>query len=367
VATPRGSGGRARWALSPSSCWLTLLVALALAGFPADGRAQRRPFVAARVHPELVDTTWGPRMQTAWRLAWAGRWSDADEAFSTLRREQPDAMEPYVGLAFVARGQLRFDAARRYYRDALVREPGADDVRRQAEELEWVRPGAVEALIGRSASATTSSDLLSVDVVAPVRRGITLLGRGGAFAAGDPLRASPSGRADSAGATLVGVGVVLQLTTDLWLTPRIERWSARGTTNVYGWLDGAYRVAGRLSLLASIRALNGAGGAPMFAGGGEMAITRSGDVFTIYGVHALRPTVWESRNQFRAFFTGAATRRILYRVGGVAERGGTVSAVTLAAGATYLPEPRLGLRVELARRTGFASQQSALVGLVTRW
>src|SRR5438046_1755816 len=47
-----------------------------------------------RVHPELVDSTWGRRTKAAWELAFARRWKDARTSFDALHREQPAAIEP---------------------------------------------------------------------------------------------------------------------------------------------------------------------------------------------------------------------------------------------------------------------------------
>jgi|GEM_PF-5385386 len=64
-----------------------------------------------RVHPEVVDSTWGRRTQAAWQLAWARQWSDAHAAFDVLHHQHPDAVEPLLGLAFVDRATWRYASA----------------------------------------------------------------------------------------------------------------------------------------------------------------------------------------------------------------------------------------------------------------
>jgi hypothetical protein len=349
----------------PSSLALALLIALTAACLPEAATAQREP-AGWRVHPELVDSTWGPRMQAAWRLAWDRRWREADEAFVGLQREQPDAMEPWVGRAFVARGQLRLASARGFYEEALAREPTAVEVRRQALAIEWARVGSVEALVGRAAGLGDETGLGSVDLVVPVRSDLTVLARGGSMVGSSPLQPSPGGRVDSVAAVLLSVGLVVHPTDDLWITPRFERWSVPGEDAVYGWLDAAYRVGRRVSVLASVRALS-AKGAPVFGAGAEVAMSDAGDVLTLYALQALRPAEREARHQLRVFLTSALSRRMLYRAGAVVERGGAVSAGTIVLGTTYLLAAPVGLRLELSQRNGFAPQQSILGGLVLRW
>jgi hypothetical protein len=98
-----------------------------------------------RVHPEMVDRRWGPRVAAAWQAAFARHDADARRAFETLHRDQPQAVEPMLGLGFVARATNDRAAARRWFRAALEVEPNSESAKEQLTAMEWDRPTYVAA------------------------------------------------------------------------------------------------------------------------------------------------------------------------------------------------------------------------------
>jgi hypothetical protein len=329
------------------------------------------PSADPRVHPELADSTWGPRMRSAWSAAWAGRWHDAEAAFSALHDEQPDAMEPYVGLGFIARAGMRYDAARQYFAEALAREPAASDVRRQALALRWDRPGSAELRVGAAAPpGGAPSALASINVVAPLTPSLSLLLRAGSFGFDDPRELSGP-RVDtgttSRRAQVLGGGAILHPTASLWITPRLEWWSTP-EGGLFGWIEGAYKPVGRrFAILGGARPISGHGRSPQVGGGAEVMSEDGSSVLTLYGMHGLRADTLESRDLLRAILTHSTSAAMTYQLATSAELGSPFAATTVSAGVVYLTSPRLGVRTEIASRMGAVPRNSLCTALVVRW
>lgn len=365
---------------------LMLLTVVIVAGgcMPPAAEAQRSD---PRVHPERVDPTWGGRMTSAWHLAWAQRWREAEASFSALRSEQPDAMEPLVGLAFVARAQTHYGEARQYYAEALARDSTSADVHRQALATTWERSGWFDVRMGRTFfPGTGGAPLVSGHLAATLSPQLVVLGRAASFAGGAPFDVGGGGPARSIGCSSAGegppaasmapmntrasvyeVGAAMHPSASVWLTPRLERWSAASGEDVLGWVDGAYKPGDNFTVLGGVRPLDGRLGAPQVSAGAEIAVNRAGDVLTVYGAHGLRATCVESRDFFRAFFTGAPVRRMRYQLMLAEERGPPFSAMVVAASATFLTSPTRGLRADVSRRTGAFAQTTISSGVVMRW
>ncbi|HXT18794.1 MAG TPA: hypothetical protein VN706_24425 [Gemmatimonadaceae bacterium] len=328
-----------------------------------------------RVHPELVDSTWGPRTLAVWEIAWAGDWERADEGFAALQREEPDAIEPLLGRGFVARGVGRLSEARAWYRAALAHEPSLAEARSALALLAWERPWSLDVsgggaridAPGRPGGAVTGVEG-NIEFTGELTSVVTVLARVGALAAGDPtegvvLRADPLA---STRASVVGAGVVVHPTTALWMTARMEEWSTPQERATFLWTDAAYRLASRVTLLAGIRPISGANGATQFSLGAATAIADR-QTLTLVATRGVEPSPLEARGQLRAFWERAPARPFAIRLGVVRDLDDRLSATTAVAGATAMITPWEGLRVELASRTGAYSRRSMAVGLIVRW
>jgi hypothetical protein len=278
-------------------------------------------------------------------------------------------MEPYVGLAFVARAEMRYDAARKYFAEALAREPTAAEVRRQALALYWDRPGSAELRVGGSARpGGTPSTLASMNVVAPISPTMSLLLRAGSFGFDDSRGPSIAGlNSANQRAQVVGGGAILHPVATLWITPRLEWWSTP-QGGLFGWLEGAYKPAGRhFAILAGARPLSGTGRSPQVGGGAELMTGDGSSVLTLYGMHGFRADTLESRDLARAILTHSASAVLTYQIAASAEMGAPYSATTVSAGVVYLTSPRLGVRTEVASRRGAVPRNSLSSALVVRW
>lgn len=321
-----------------------------------------------RVHPELVDSTWGRRTHAAWEQAWGQHWGAARDAFERLRAEQPDALEPRLGLAFVARGRGQYDEARAWYARALAVDPSNADVRAQAEAARWDRAGLVDLSAGStSANGARTSDW-SAAVVLPVDPRLSLTARAGALGGGDPIRGIflDSARGGGVLATVVSGGAVVRPLEVLTLSGRFDRWSAGGTTEQFLWLDGAVRLTDRVTAHGTLRPVSGRTGSTQVGGAVDLAVA-TGHVLTTEFVHGIDAAPFEARSQVREFYQYTPSVRASVRAGVVRDIDPRLSATTGALAGTWYLTPATGIRAEGTTRSGAFARSSAGVGLVLRW
>lgn len=96
---------------------LELAITLAWAKKYAEAQALYRDLLYA--DPTLFPALVGQ----AWVTAWQGTPERAAERFKELVVAYPEQIEPKIGLAFAYRALLRYDAARRLYREVLTQTP----------------------------------------------------------------------------------------------------------------------------------------------------------------------------------------------------------------------------------------------------
>ena len=347
-----------------------MLVSAAILATPLGGRAAAQPgrtIAPERLHPELADSTWGRRMTAAWQRAFARDWTDAAERFGALHREQPDAVEPLIGLGFVARGSRDLPAARRYFRDALALDPGSLDARTQLTAAEWDRRGRVELGGGAQRFGGATKATLAAAAVVPVNELLAITAGGGVFGGGDALRGIFLDSA-SAGArtTMVSAGAVVTPVTNLTITARAEQWSAAGTSDTFVWTDAAVRLSSVVSVRAGARPVSGQNDAARINGGVDLVPVTSGllSLDVSQGVHG---SPFEARTIVRAFAAALPNERTTLRAAFVRDIDPRISATTGAASVAWFATTTTGVRLDLSRRSGAFAQTSAGLTLVLRW
>jgi hypothetical protein len=349
---------------------ISLIVVVASPGCQAAARSLRAQQVgleSARVHPELVDSTWGRRVTVAWQLVWARRWVEARRAFGALHEEQPAAVEPLTGLGLVARGLGRLREARSWYGLAVVAEPTSDGNRRQLDLLEWQRPASIEIETGATHANGVATTDLSTTLVLPLWSEFELLARAGVLGAGEPLVGIFPGAAQPGErSTVFGIGAVIRPPGNLTLTPRLEEWTTGPRHDVFLWLEGAFPLSRHVTALLGVRPLGGSTGAAQASAGADLVIG-AGQVLTMQGVACTHASPFEARDELRAFYALTPTRRESFRIGLVRDLDPALSATTGVGSASYAITPWLGVRADLSVRTGAFARNSLGLALIDRW
>ena len=319
-----------------------------------------------QIHPEFVDSTWAKRTAAAWQLAFSSHWEGARANFMALHREQPAAVEPLLGLGFVARATSQRAAARDWYRLALDIEPSAD-TRKQLEIVEWDRPAVVAISVGATRFGGTTSSDWSGSIVLPLSAKLSLNARAGAIGSGDPFRGIflDSTRGGGARARLVSGGVVLHPVDGVWLSGRADRWRADGRNEDFLWLDAARRINDWLVARVGVRPLSGATGAPQVNAAADIIFTGQ-HVVTIAAQQGIRDAPFEARTEARVFYLLTPNVRQTFRVGVVRETGTRVTATTGILAGSWYPRSTAGIRLEMLARHGVYGRTYANVGLMLR-
>ncbi|MEP6493565.1 MAG: hypothetical protein ABJF01_12850 [bacterium] len=348
------------------------LLSPTLPALAATAMAQRARPAIERVHPERVDSTWGSRVHAAWALTTSEQWQPAERAFDTLHREQPDAVEPLVGLGVVARGKREPAAARGWFRHALDVEPESRDAQTLLAAVEWDRPGRIELSSGYATiGAGGSSTEFGGTMLWPVAEPLSITARAATIGAGDVLRAIDIGgtgtSASSTRANVIGVGAVARLNR-VTIVPRLEQWTTGSRHETFAWVDGAVAVAPSFSATLGYRPLDGTLHAARVSAGAEFSVA-SGNATSVQIVRALTPSPAEARLQLIAFHsvTTGSTNNATYRAGIVRDSDPLLSATTGVASVEYLVTSRMGGRVEVAVRRGAFARSSVAVALIRRW
>jgi hypothetical protein len=327
--------------------------------------AQTRP--PERLHPELVDRLWGPRVQAAWQRAFALDWKVADSLFAALHRDQPEAVEPVIGLGFVARGAGRFADARRLFRDALALDSTSVDARDQLAAAEWDRPGRVEVSGGAQRFNGETKTTANVTTVVPITPTFTITAGGGVFGAGDPLRGIFVDSAIGASrTTMVSGGVVVKAGQRVTLGARGERWAGGGNTETFAWGEAALRLSTKASIRAGVRPVAGDNGATQVIGGVDLSPSAKALV-SVDVTQGTEPAPFEARTIARLFVTALPDRRTTLRAAFVRDLGNDLSATTLGASIAWLATPTRGVRIDASNRTGAFAQTLGSISLLVRW
>ncbi|MEO7085907.1 MAG: hypothetical protein ABI442_19360 [Gemmatimonadaceae bacterium] len=320
-----------------------------------------------RVHPELVDSTWGPQTAAAWEIAHARHWDEARAKFAALHQTHPDGLEAMVGLAFVARATGDREEARRWYRAAAAVEP-SDDIRKQLEATEWDRPGSVDVGgEGARVGSRTVADY-AVAFVVPVTQQYSLSGRAGVLGAGDPLRGIfiDSTKSGSSSARVLSIGGVARPTNFLTFTARVEYWSSPGENQTFLWFDATSRFAQIFGVRFGVRPLGGRTGAPQVSAATDFSLAQN-QVLTLEVVQGTKAALFEPRTQIRAFYYAAPTVRQVIRAGLVRDTGPANQATTGFLSGTQFLNPTFGIRAEFSARRGAFERTTAGGGVVFRW
>jgi hypothetical protein len=327
--------------------------------------AQTRP--PERLHPELVDRNWGPRVQGAWQRAFALDWNEANALFEALHRDQPDAVEPVIGLGFVARGRGRFADARRHFRDALALDSTSVDARDQLAAAEWDRPGRFEVGGGAQRFNGETKTTASVVAVVPITPAFTVTAGGGVFGAGDPLRGIFVDSINGASrTTMVSGGVVVKAGPRVTFGARGERWAGGGNTETFAWGEAALRLTTSASIRAGVRPVAGDNGATQIVGGVDLAPTPKALV-SVDVTQGTEPAPFEARTIARLFVTALPNNRTTLRAAVVRDIDDDLSATTLGAAITWLATPARGVRIDVSNRTGAFAQTLGSISLLLRW
>lgn len=343
------------------------IVVLAIGAGVRAASAQAAPPPRERVHPELVDTTWGRRTTAAWQRAFARDWRPARDAFGALLREQPDALEPRLGLAFVARATGEYAEARRWLRSAHDLDPSSVPVREQLEAAEWDRPSRADISVGATdASGTTTSDW-SLSAGVPVGGGVSVDARAGVLGGGDPIRGIlfDSTHGGRVRATVVSAGAVLRLTAAT-LGLRADRWSSPNITSTFVTFFAGVPVANAFTLRAGGRTVTGPTSAPQVSIGADVRISAHA-VLSVDGSQGVRDAVFDARTHVGVFGQLTPTVRETFRLGLLRDIDSRLGATTAVASGTHFFRPTLGVHLDLAVRTGAFARRSVGTGVTVRW
>jgi hypothetical protein len=313
------------------------------------------------------DSAWAARLTTAWQRAWSRDWSAADETFTELHRERPRAIEPILGLGFVARAEGRASDARRWYAEALAIDPSSSEARDQLTVAQWDRPFSVDLYAGGTRAPGVTTSTWSATAVAPLGPRFTATTRVGVIGGGDPLRGIFLDSTSGGGvrATVISLGGAARLSNDLTLTARGEHWSAGGPDQQFLWVDGAVRVSSDLTLHLATRPVSGSTGATQLGGGFDYAFGTK-QIVSFDVMRGTRAAPFEARTIARGFLTATANVRTLIRLGAVRDIDSRLGATTGVASATWFARPELGVRGELSVRRGAFEQTSLGAAVVVR-
>lgn len=316
-----------------------------------------------KTHPELVDRTWGSRVDSAYKLAFAHRYGAARAAFEALRRDQPQAVAPMVGLGFVDRAEGKRASARAWFRRALAADPSYTDASTQLALLDWDRPTTITGLIGLVSANGTQTSEWSAAASAPVDPQWTLNAGLGQLGAGDPIRGifldSASGRA-----TFVSGGAVFRPRPTTTLAATFTRWMSSSSGDNYLYLEAGQQVSSVFTIRVGARPVYGIG-APQLSIGLD-ASNGDGGVATLEFVQATRQAPFEARSAVRGYYTFTPTRRDYLRGGVIREFGARNQATTLIATAIHYFVPAFGAQLSAADRQGAFARRSVDVGVVYR-
>lgn len=302
---------------------------------------------------------------SAWQEAWAKRWPQANAAFAALHREQPYAVEPMLGLGFVARAEGRRADARRWLSQASAVEPSAD-VRAQLEATEWDRPTMVDLSAGVAAVSGTQQTEWSAGVVAPVTDQLAVNARFGVLGAGDPLRGILPSLNAGGRATVVAAGAAVRPRDGLTLSGRLERWASPSTSDTFLWLDGASAVGSLATVHLLARPVSGSAGAARM-GAGVDALLHGGHLLSAEIMQGVRGAPFEARTTARLTDIYSPFRDATFRFGVVRDADRRFAATTAVATATRYLSSRAGVHVDAAVRGGAFARNSFGTGLVVRW
>jgi hypothetical protein len=354
---------------------MAAIVLVGLIGRPAVARGQppAGTLPRERVHPELVDSTWGRRTAAAWRLAFARNWKDARSGFDSLHREQPVAIEPLIGLGFVARGRGNRAEARRWLRAALEVDPSSADARTQLTAIDWDRPSSVSVSIGTARVSGSTVGDWSAGFSAPLVPRLSINAQAGQITAGDPFTGIFLDSASGGGvrATFTTGGLVVRPGGSVSMSVRATRWSApggaagEGEHHDYAWVEAATRVNSRLTVHVGGRPVSGIG-APQVSGGVDLLVAPK-QVATAEILQGARDAPFEARTAVRLFYGITPSVRGSVRLALVREIDDRNSATTVGASSTWYAWPTFGVRAGLSLRRGAFARSAADVGAVVRW
>jgi len=326
---------------------------------------QGTPPPRERVHPEMVDRLWGPRVAAAWQAAFARHDADARHAFEALHRDQPQAVEPMLGLGFVARATNDRVAARRWFRAALEVEPNSESAREQLTAMEWDRPTYVAASGGSARSSGKSTGTWAaggnvwIDPIWSLNAGIGQVG------AGDPIRGIflDSANGGGANATYVSAGVVARPVARTTLSALATRWISHDQRDDYLYLEAARLITPTITGRIGARPISGVG-APQVSAGIDAAVAPA-QIATLEFVQGTRGAPFEARSTIRGYYN-YAPRAELLRLGLIREFGPANSATTAVASFTHYFQPRFGVIVGGTDRWGAFARTSFELGAVYR-
>jgi hypothetical protein len=322
------------------------------------------PPTREQIHPELVDTTWGRRSAAAWQLAFDRRYGDAQARFQALHVERPAAVDPLLGLAFVARVEGRRSDARRWMRAAYAVEP-SETIGQQLVATDYDRATSFDLSAGAATASGTTTSEWSAGVVAWLDPRFAVVARAAAIGAGDPIRGIFLDSANGSRARMFSGGVVVRPIDGTTLGARFEHWTSTGRDENYVYLDAAQRLSDNFVVHVDGRPVSGVFGAPQIGGGVDIVFIPS-QIVTLGVQQGLRGTAFEPRTQASLFYIMTPSARGSVRVGAIRDIDPVNSATTGVVSGTWFATPTTGVRLELSARRGTFERSSVDVGLVLR-
>lgn len=315
-----------------------------------------------------ADAAWNARLAAAWKLGFAKEWTGARARFDSLHREQPRAIEPVIGLGYVARGQGRYGTARDRFREALALDSTSTKARELLHDTEWERPSSLRLEAGSTDARGSLTSTWGALAEIPATQRLSFTGRFALLGGGDAFQGiflNP----ESGGVRqwVASAGVIAQASDRLTMTVRGDRWtSSNDTTQTFVWLDGALKASDRIIAHLNARPIAAGDGEPQFGGGVEYTV-RQTQVLKLDFSQGIRQAEFDARTVVRAFYNVDPSRTISYRAGIVGDIDHRFGAATVVGTLTWFARPTLGIRTELSDREGKFAKRSGTAGLVIRW
>jgi cytochrome c-type biogenesis protein CcmH/NrfG len=311
----------------------------------------------------------GARVGLGFALAWQGHLDEARTTFEALTRDEPRNGSAWSGLGFVERAALRRTAAEAAYRRALEIEPGDAEATDALEQLRWDNRSETRVLAGLSSSpGVPERGEARIETVYALSPRVTLAGAYQRYAFGAVLPVASGGslvstrREDS-----LEAGVTLRASTRTLLAASLYTFAGDGVKRGAVWVEGAYALTPRLSLVGSVRpAFSTSDPKSLWGGGPGAAVSFAGQQVTVRTFFAAN-TRYEPRLTVLAGYDFALSRRFRARVGGAhSSTDPRFEFTSVTAGATWLLTPSLGFSAEATRRTGTSARSTFLVGVILR-
>jgi cytochrome c-type biogenesis protein CcmH/NrfG len=312
----------------------------------------------------------GARAGLGFALAWQGRLDQAGAVFRELTGSNPRSVDGWNGLGFVDRAALRRGDAESAYRRALELDPQNTDAAAGLRELHWDRRTDVQVLGGGSVVPDGAWEPETrIAITHAINPRVTIGGGYQRYAFGAVL---PIGGVDSEDSTRsedsLEASVTLRPTRRLTLGNGLYTFFSDETKRGMLWEEAVFALTPRLSLIGDFRpAFSSDQPHWLMAGalGASVSVT-SGSRLSARALIAA-DTTYEPRLTVLADYAATISRRFQMQMSVADSHSDERFAFTsVAATASWLMTPAIGLSVTANHRTETFERSEVLLGVVVR-